>query len=72
MAVPDDIENFLSKNQTLYAAFYALPPSHQKEYISWIVSAKKEETKTKRMEKMEKMILEKHRGQEGHRHLRQQ
>jgi uncharacterized protein YdeI (YjbR/CyaY-like superfamily) len=40
----------LRKNRKASAAWAAFPPSHQREYIEWIVEAKTEATRTRRLE----------------------
>jgi uncharacterized protein YdeI (YjbR/CyaY-like superfamily) len=40
----------LKKNAKAHAAWKALPPSHQREYIAWITDAKTEATRTRRLE----------------------
>ncbi len=59
MEIPEYILKFIRDDRALQNAFRALSPSHQKEYIKWIEEAKKEQTRTRRLEKMRKMILEK-------------
>jgi uncharacterized protein YdeI (YjbR/CyaY-like superfamily) len=39
----------LKKNKKAHAAFAALSPSHQREYIEWIAEAKREETRDRRI-----------------------
>ncbi len=39
------------RNAALDAVFSRLPPSHQREFINWIESAKKPETRKARIEK---------------------
>jgi uncharacterized protein YdeI (YjbR/CyaY-like superfamily) len=43
----------------LLTYFLGLTPSHQHEYLKWINSAKKSETKDKRTAKMIKMLNQK-------------
>lgn len=58
--VPKDLQKLLDKNKTAAAFFEGLAFSHRREYVEWIVSAKKEETKTKRLETtMEKLMAQK-------------
>ena len=58
--VPKDLQKLLDKNKTAATFFEGLAFSHRREYVEWIVSAKKEETKTKRLEiTMEKLIAQK-------------
>jgi hypothetical protein len=57
---PAELQKLLEKNKTAAAFFDSLAFSHKREYVEWIVSAKKEETKTKRLETtMEKLIAQK-------------
>lgn len=48
-AVPDDLAAALKKNAKARKAFEAFSPSHQREYIEWIVEAKRAETRAKRL-----------------------
>lgn len=47
--VPDDVQALLNKNPEEKAFFEKLSYTHRKEYINWITSAKKEETRTNRL-----------------------
>ncbi len=47
--LPDELTAALKKNKKLETCFHALAFSHKKEYIEWIVTAKREETKTERI-----------------------
>ncbi|WP_052475930.1 YdeI/OmpD-associated family protein [Cohnella kolymensis] len=51
LEVPDDMREALDANPEAKAYFDKLAPSHRKEYISWIVEAKREETRLSRLEK---------------------
>lgn len=54
--VPDDVTEQFKKAKVL-TYFESLAFSHRKEYIQWIESAKKEETRTKRIQQtIEKLI----------------
>ncbi len=58
--VPKDLQKLLDKNKTAAVFFESLAFSHKREYVEWIVSAKREETKTRRLETtMEKLIAQK-------------
>ncbi|MGK2864561.1 MAG: YdeI/OmpD-associated family protein [Chitinophagaceae bacterium] len=46
---PDDLKELLNKNPKEAALFNALAYSHKKEYVEWIVTAKREETRSKRI-----------------------
>lgn len=46
---PDDLIAALKKNRKAQATFDAFSPSARREYIDWIVEAKREETRAKRL-----------------------
>ena len=60
LIVPDYFLAALRKNKKALSVFDKFSYSHRKEYIQWITSAKKEETRISRMEKAIKMISEGH------------
>ncbi len=47
--LPDDLESLLNKNKKQSDFFNALSFTNKKEYIEWIVTAKREETRTERL-----------------------
>jgi len=47
--LPDDLAYALTKNKSISEYFHSLAFSHKKEYIEWIVTAKREETRTERI-----------------------
>jgi uncharacterized protein YdeI (YjbR/CyaY-like superfamily) len=47
--IPPYIEAALQKHPAAWAEFQRIPPSHKREYLAWIDSAKKDETKQKRL-----------------------
>jgi len=47
--VPEDLEKALKKNKTARDIYEGLAYSHRKEYVEWIVSAKREETRAERV-----------------------
>ena len=58
--VPKELQKLFEKNKTAAAFFDSLAFSHKREYVEWIVSAKKEETKARRLETtMEKLSAQK-------------
>ena len=59
MKIEDYIKTELKKNIEAFSIYEALPVSHKKEYQDWITSAKKEETKARRLQKMITMLIEK-------------
>lgn len=48
-ATPDDLAAALKKNSKAAATFEAFSPSCKREYVEWIVEAKREETRAKRI-----------------------
>lgn len=56
--ISDFFAKELKANKSLEEAFYKFPPYKQKEYIEYIDTAKREETKLLRIEKIKPMILE--------------
>jgi uncharacterized protein YdeI (YjbR/CyaY-like superfamily) len=48
-ATPDDLVAALRKNKQAKATFEAFSPSCKREYVEWIVEAKREETRSKRV-----------------------
>lgn len=58
IVTPGDVVNAFKKSKVL-AYFDSLAFSHRKEYIQWIESAKKEETRTKRIEQAVEKLLDK-------------
>jgi uncharacterized protein YdeI (YjbR/CyaY-like superfamily) len=47
---PADLKKALAPNDKAASAFKALAPSHRREYINWIIEAKRPETRAKRIE----------------------
>lgn len=54
--VPDDMKKILSKNPKLKKYFDGMSFSHKKEYVEWITSAKKSETRERRLLKFYETI----------------
>lgn len=50
--LPAPYEERLRQNKSAWEFFYAQPPSYRKVAFWWVVSAKKEETRLKRLEKL--------------------
>lgn len=55
--IPDDVVIVFNENLKAKELFDAMSYTHRKEYIRWIVEAKKPETREKRNAKMIEMIL---------------
>ena len=47
--VPADLAAALKKSRRAAATFAAFPPSHRREYVEWIVEAKRSETRARRL-----------------------
>ena len=47
--VPDDLKAALARDARAKAGFEKLPPSHRREYIEWIIEAKTEPTRERRL-----------------------
>lgn len=47
--VPPDLAAALQKNRKAAATFEAFPPGQRREYVDWIVDAKRDETRAKRI-----------------------
>jgi uncharacterized protein YdeI (YjbR/CyaY-like superfamily) len=46
----------LKKRPEAWSNFNSLPPSHRRNYIGWIISAKREETREKRLQEAIAML----------------
>ena len=58
LEVPEDLTRALKKNKKALTAFEAFPPSHRREYVEWIVDAKGEETRKRRLASAVEWIAE--------------
>jgi hypothetical protein len=47
--LPEDVSTAFKKNKQQWASFQALSFTNKKEYLEWIVTAKREETRTERI-----------------------
>ena len=54
--IPEEIRQGLQTNPRAWESFQGLPPSHQRQYVSWIISAKKAETQQKRLAEALEML----------------
>jgi hypothetical protein len=57
--LPEDLAKALAKNKVAKALFDALAFSHRREYVEWVVTAKRENTRKDRIEGTIKLLLEK-------------
>lgn len=56
--VPDDLEIVLSGNPDLLEKWNSLTPLARNEWICWVISVKKPETREKHLERLSEEILE--------------
>jgi uncharacterized protein YdeI (YjbR/CyaY-like superfamily) len=54
--VPHDLQIELHDDPEAEAAFAALPSSHRREYIDWILEARSPETRTRRVEETARRV----------------
>jgi uncharacterized protein YdeI (YjbR/CyaY-like superfamily) len=55
--IPEELESELRKKEGAISAYRALPDSHKKRYIFWLQSAKREETRQRRVQKILDEVL---------------
>ncbi|MBW6473846.1 MAG: YdeI/OmpD-associated family protein [Anaerolineaceae bacterium] len=58
ITVPDDVQKSLENHPLALEKYQKLAYTHQKEYINWILEAKREETRQNRIEKMIQRLLD--------------
>jgi uncharacterized protein YdeI (YjbR/CyaY-like superfamily) len=58
LAVPVDVQAALARNPRADQIFGDLPPSHKREYLTWVAEAKKPETRTRRVQSMVARLTE--------------
>ncbi len=58
ITVPNDVQKSLEKNPIALEKYQKLSYTHQKEYINWILDAKRSETRQNRIEKMIEKLLD--------------
>jgi uncharacterized protein YdeI (YjbR/CyaY-like superfamily) len=58
LVAPDYFMAALKKNKKALATFEGFSPSHRREYVEWIIEAKSEETRQRRLEQAVEWIAE--------------
>jgi uncharacterized protein YdeI (YjbR/CyaY-like superfamily) len=58
LSIPPEIEAALKSNEKAWANFKNLAPGYRKQYIGWLVTAKKPETKERRLKKALEFLKE--------------
>ena len=56
--VPQDLRAAIDANPAAAATFEAFPPSAQREYVEWVTDAKRDETRTKRLNQTVEWLAE--------------
>jgi uncharacterized protein YdeI (YjbR/CyaY-like superfamily) len=56
LPVPDFVKRGLQCDQAAWHNFNSLPPSHQRAYVGWIATAKREETRQRRLAEADRML----------------
>ncbi|NRD20449.1 YdeI/OmpD-associated family protein [Winogradskyella eckloniae] len=57
IVIPEVLKTAFKSNAKLKAAFNTFSPSHQREYCNYIIEAKRQDTKQRRLEKIIPMII---------------
>lgn len=58
LVVPDYFLAALKKNKKALATFEGFPPSHKREYVQWILEAKREATRARRIQSALEMLAQ--------------
>jgi hypothetical protein len=56
IAIPEDLAELFKQNKSESNFFHSLAYTHRKEYVNWILGAKREETRLNRLEKTIEML----------------
>jgi uncharacterized protein YdeI (YjbR/CyaY-like superfamily) len=51
-AVPPEVEHALMANEQAWAYYNQLAPSHRRNYMRWVLRAKREETRNRRLQEV--------------------
>lgn len=54
--IPPDITKAIQKNRAALAGFQHMPPSHRREYLEYILDAKKPEMRAERIRQAAKLM----------------
>ena len=54
--VPEDLEAALRRSELAWKNFRGFPPSHRREYVLWVVGAKRPETRKRRIDQAVSLI----------------
>jgi uncharacterized protein YdeI (YjbR/CyaY-like superfamily) len=56
LVVPPPVAKRIAASKKAKTYWESLAPSHKREYVTWITDAKKDETRTRRMDEMIEML----------------
>ncbi len=56
-AIPNDVLDGLNRVPEAKLRFDSLPKSHKKEYLAWVLEAKKPDTRARRVESMVERLV---------------
>ena len=65
LKLPDDVAEMLDKNKRAKEFFNGQSFSHRREYVEWIITAKREETRRQRLEQMVERLLKEYKNPAG-------
>lgn len=57
-SLPQEMENVLKANKNAWDNFNKLAPGYKKQYIAWLVTAKRPKTRARRLEKAIQLLME--------------
>ena len=57
--IPDDLDRALKANRQAQRNFDRLAPSHKRQYLYWIDSAKRDETRQRRIQETIRLVMQK-------------
>ena len=55
--IPSDLEDALQRKKGAMKAFHTFPPSKKKQYVYWLQSAKREDTRQKRIDEIVRLAM---------------
>jgi len=58
LVIPEFLKEGLAANKIIWRNFNSLAPSHKRNYIGWIMSAKKEETRQRRLKEAIRLLTQ--------------
>lgn len=56
LEIPPDFQKMLIPHSKAWENFCRMPPSHQRQYVGWVMGGKKEETRKRRLQEAVRML----------------